>query len=129
MTALRASVIGTLRFWMRLTITSARQPSAGHVPVIDASYILERPTLTLKKGRLNGDTLLAISNAREGDIFINRTRLLPQEFSFVEYIHQLDSSSHILQLFCTAYLRHPSFFGRLFIVNLGFGDISKPERS
>ncbi|KZV69261.1 alpha/beta-hydrolase [Peniophora sp. CONT] len=39
------------------------------VPVVDGSYILERPTLTLGKGNVNAETLMVLTNANEAAIF------------------------------------------------------------
>ncbi|OAX44700.1 alpha/beta-hydrolase, partial [Rhizopogon vinicolor AM-OR11-026] len=55
------------------------------VPVVDGTFIVERPTVTIGKGRLNGERLLAVTNAHEGDLFVNQRMLLP----LTEYIKRL----------------------------------------
>jgi carboxylesterase type B len=42
------------------------------VPVVDGSFIRERPTESLKQGKVNGKALLSITNTNEGDIFVNQ---------------------------------------------------------
>ncbi|KAF7980350.1 hypothetical protein HWV62_38789 [Athelia sp. TMB] len=39
------------------------------VPVIDGHFIVERPTLTLERGIVNGKSLLSVTNAFEGRFF------------------------------------------------------------
>ncbi|KAH7888188.1 Alpha/Beta hydrolase protein [Phlebopus sp. FC_14] len=56
------------------------------VPVVDGTFIIERPTVTLSKGHLNGEALLAVTNANEGTEFVNQSMTL-------------DISEYILQLF------------------------------
>ncbi|KAG2365256.1 Alpha/Beta hydrolase protein [Suillus spraguei] len=46
------------------------------VPVVDGTFILERPTVTLRKGRLNGDYLLSVTNSHEGNYFVNQSTTL-----------------------------------------------------
>ncbi|KAG1753271.1 Alpha/Beta hydrolase protein [Suillus lakei] len=46
------------------------------VAVVDGTFILERPTVTINKGRLNGNYLLAITNSHEGNIFVDQTTTL-----------------------------------------------------
>jgi carboxylesterase type B len=43
------------------------------VPVVDGSFILERPTVTLSKGRLNGNSLLSVVNTHEGNILVDQS--------------------------------------------------------
>ncbi|KAG2743957.1 alpha/beta-hydrolase [Suillus brevipes Sb2] len=43
------------------------------VPVVDGSFIVERPTVTLSKGRLNGNALLAVVNTHEGNILVDQS--------------------------------------------------------
>ncbi|KAL4258871.1 Carboxylic ester hydrolase [Pleurotus pulmonarius] len=42
------------------------------VPVIDGEFITERPTQALKRGRINGRALLAMTNTREGNDFVDQ---------------------------------------------------------
>lgn len=46
------------------------------VPVVDGTFILERPTVTIRKGRLNGNYLLAMTNSHEGNSFVNQSTTL-----------------------------------------------------
>ncbi|KAG2358500.1 Alpha/Beta hydrolase protein [Suillus spraguei] len=46
------------------------------IPVVDGTFILERPTVTIRKGRLNGDYLLSVTNSHEGNIFVNQSMTL-----------------------------------------------------
>ncbi|KAI0733810.1 alpha/beta-hydrolase [Fomitopsis betulina] len=41
------------------------------VPVIDGTFIVERPTVTLEKRRVNGDMLLSVTNSYEGYTFVD----------------------------------------------------------
>ncbi|KAH7888217.1 Alpha/Beta hydrolase protein [Phlebopus sp. FC_14] len=56
------------------------------VPVVDGTFIIERPTVTIAKGRLNAEVLLAVTNVNEGTIFVNQSMTL-------------NTSEYILQLF------------------------------
>ncbi|EPS94949.1 hypothetical protein FOMPIDRAFT_1169187 [Fomitopsis schrenkii] len=42
-----------------------------YVPVIDGTFIIERPTVTLEKRRVNGEMLLSVTNGDEGYIFVD----------------------------------------------------------
>ncbi|KAG2751792.1 alpha/beta-hydrolase [Suillus brevipes Sb2] len=46
------------------------------VAVVDGTFIVERPTVTINRGRLNGNYLLAITNSHEGNIFVDQTTTL-----------------------------------------------------
>ncbi|KAE9408456.1 alpha/beta-hydrolase [Gymnopus androsaceus JB14] len=43
------------------------------VPVVDGTFITQRPTESLKQGKVNGKALLSITNTNEGVIFVNQT--------------------------------------------------------
>ncbi|KAK1229855.1 hypothetical protein PQX77_007073 [Marasmius sp. AFHP31] len=43
------------------------------VPVVDGTFIKQRPTQALKEGKVNGDAFLIIHNTNEGDFFVNQT--------------------------------------------------------
>ncbi|KAG1895878.1 Alpha/Beta hydrolase protein [Suillus fuscotomentosus] len=43
------------------------------IPVVDGTFIVERPTLTLSKGRLNGNHLLSVTNAHEGNVLVDQS--------------------------------------------------------
>ncbi|KAJ7235638.1 alpha beta-hydrolase [Mycena haematopus] len=42
------------------------------VPVIDGTFITQRPTLSLLEGKVNGEALLAVTNTFEGTLFVNQ---------------------------------------------------------
>ncbi|KAG1732243.1 Alpha/Beta hydrolase protein [Suillus paluster] len=46
------------------------------VPVVDGTFIVERPTVTISKGRLNANYLLAVTNSHEGNVFVNQSTTL-----------------------------------------------------
>ncbi|TFK73212.1 alpha/beta-hydrolase [Pluteus cervinus] len=41
------------------------------VPVVDGTFIVRRPSESLKMGRVNGEAVLAVTNAFEGTLFVN----------------------------------------------------------
>ncbi|KAJ3921731.1 Alpha/Beta hydrolase protein [Lentinula edodes] len=43
------------------------------VPVVDGSFITQRPTEAMKQGKVNGEALLAVTNSNEGFIFVNQS--------------------------------------------------------
>ncbi|KAL0578556.1 hypothetical protein V5O48_003457 [Marasmius crinis-equi] len=43
------------------------------VPVVDGTFIKQRPIEALKEGKVNGEALLAVTNTNEGDLFVNQT--------------------------------------------------------
>ncbi|KIK62492.1 hypothetical protein GYMLUDRAFT_41945 [Collybiopsis luxurians FD-317 M1] len=43
------------------------------VPVVDGTFITQRPTLSLKQGKVNGKALLAVTNANEGNVFVDQS--------------------------------------------------------
>ncbi|KAE9383198.1 alpha/beta-hydrolase, partial [Gymnopus androsaceus JB14] len=42
-------------------------------PVIDGSFITQRPTVALKEGKINGNAYLAVTNTNEGVLFVDAT--------------------------------------------------------
>ncbi|KAF7335518.1 COesterase domain-containing protein [Mycena venus] len=42
------------------------------VPVIDGTFITQRPTLSLLQGKVNGKALLSVTNTFEGTVFVNQ---------------------------------------------------------
>lgn len=56
------------------------------VPVVDGSFITERPTSTLKSGRLNGDALLVSSTANEGALFVPPHFFASNNVTLGEYV-------------------------------------------
>ncbi|THH19417.1 hypothetical protein EW146_g1764 [Bondarzewia mesenterica] len=59
------------------------------VPVVDEEFIVERPTETLNRLQVNGETLLAITNSHEGDLFVNATAVTSANLTLAEYVTQL----------------------------------------
>ncbi|KAF9060479.1 Alpha/Beta hydrolase protein [Rhodocollybia butyracea] len=43
------------------------------IPVVDGSFIRQRPTESLKQGKINGKALLSITNTNEGTVFVNQS--------------------------------------------------------
>jgi len=54
------------------------------VPVVDGTFITERPTVTLGRQVINGDVLLSVTNTFEGDGFA-----LPTETNTTDYVRQM----------------------------------------
>ncbi|EEB91272.1 hypothetical protein MPER_10398 [Moniliophthora perniciosa FA553] len=50
------------------------------VPVIDGTFIRQRATEALKQGKVNGEVLLAVTNADEGSSFVNQSDPLNATF-------------------------------------------------
>ncbi|KAJ4480186.1 Alpha/Beta hydrolase protein [Lentinula aciculospora] len=46
------------------------------VPVIDGSFITQRPTIALREGKINGHALLAVTNMNEGPLFVDQTGVI-----------------------------------------------------
>ncbi|KAI5117711.1 hypothetical protein M0805_003200 [Coniferiporia weirii] len=57
------------------------------VPVVDGSFIVERPMQTISRGILNGDTLLSVTNTFEGRTFVDSD--ITSNMSLSDYISQL----------------------------------------
>ncbi|KAE9407595.1 alpha/beta-hydrolase [Gymnopus androsaceus JB14] len=45
-------------------------------PVIDGSFITQRPTVALKEGKINGNAYLAVTNTNEGVLFVDATGVI-----------------------------------------------------
>ncbi|KAA1475659.1 alpha/beta-hydrolase [Dentipellis sp. KUC8613] len=58
-------------------------------PVVDGEFIIERPTVTLRRGRVNGEVLTVSTNADEGFIFALPASIAEGKFTLKEYITQL----------------------------------------
>ncbi|KAF7972538.1 hypothetical protein HWV62_17734 [Athelia sp. TMB] len=65
--ALDSDVLGLAN---ALIITSGFFGTVAFGPVVDGEFIIERPMLTLGRGRVNGDILLAVTNTFEGHNFV-----------------------------------------------------------
>ncbi|KAF7349907.1 Carboxylic ester hydrolase [Mycena venus] len=60
------------------------------VPVVDGTFIVERPSVTLNRGQRNGDALLVTTNSNEGAFFFVFPDVLTvNNFTLTEYITQL----------------------------------------
>ncbi|KAA1475665.1 alpha/beta-hydrolase [Dentipellis sp. KUC8613] len=58
-------------------------------PVVDGKVIVERPTVTLQRGRVNGEALIVSTNAHEGTLFAPPASITAANFTVEEYITQL----------------------------------------
>ena len=86
------------------------------VPVVDGTFIVERPTVTLAKGQVNGvrdnfgfifrhlmfsqQVLLAVCNQNEGDYFVDGNETL----TITDYVSQLFPDMTSLQVQEAAYI-------------------------
>ncbi|KAJ6491458.1 alpha/beta-hydrolase [Mycena vulgaris] len=59
------------------------------LPVIDESFIVERPSVTLQRGQVNGEMLLLITDADEGALFVNPDALVHNNLTLREYTRGL----------------------------------------
>ncbi|KAH8113786.1 cephalosporin esterase [Phellopilus nigrolimitatus] len=57
------------------------------VPVVDGTFIVERPTQTMARGKLNGDVLLGMTNVLEGFAFVSDD--ITSKMTLPEYVSQL----------------------------------------
>ncbi|KAG6830004.1 hypothetical protein H0H92_002695 [Tricholoma furcatifolium] len=57
------------------------------VPVVDGELIQERPTQALQQGKVNGEIALSVTNAFEGELFINPDT--PTDVDVANYVAQL----------------------------------------
>ncbi|KZP26483.1 alpha beta-hydrolase [Athelia psychrophila] len=58
-------------------------------PVIDGTFIVERPTDTLKKGLHNGDVLLSVTNSYEGRDFVDTSPAVTNITQFAQDVFPL----------------------------------------
>ncbi|EGN99360.1 hypothetical protein SERLA73DRAFT_108823 [Serpula lacrymans var. lacrymans S7.3] len=70
------------------------------VPVVDGTFIVERPSVTLAKGLANGEMLLTVGNSHEGHNFVN----LNETLTITDYVAQLYPDMTSLQVQEAAYL-------------------------
>ncbi|EIM89554.1 alpha/beta-hydrolase [Stereum hirsutum FP-91666 SS1] len=68
------------------------------VPVIDGDFSIERPIATLNKTQLNGEVLLAVTNAFEGNLFVNQTMFNGTNITLTDYVTQLFSRLNAEQI-------------------------------
>ncbi|KAF4615614.1 hypothetical protein D9613_012895 [Agrocybe pediades] len=59
------------------------------VPVVDGSFIAERPSKTLRRGSVNGEAVLVTSNTNEGVLFVPPSVIESNQFTLAEYVTQL----------------------------------------
>ncbi|KAL5531105.1 hypothetical protein ACEPAG_3981 [Sanghuangporus baumii] len=70
-----------------LVCNSTFYGTMAFTPVIDGVLITERPIDTIRKGSLNGRTLLSVTNSFEGKSFVNRN--ITAQMTLSQYIKQL----------------------------------------
>ncbi|KAG1731964.1 Alpha/Beta hydrolase protein [Suillus paluster] len=75
LSCLRAADVNTLQTLNHNINLNGFFGTATFVPVVDGDFILDRPTVMVSKGRLNGDYLLAITNSHEGNIFVDQSMI------------------------------------------------------
>ncbi|KAG2063071.1 alpha/beta-hydrolase, partial [Suillus decipiens] len=73
LSCVRAADVNTLQTLNYNTNLNGHHGTLTFVPVVDGTFIVEKPTVTLSKGRLNGNYLLAVVNSHEGNIFVNQS--------------------------------------------------------
>ncbi|KAK0215071.1 alpha/beta-hydrolase [Armillaria fumosa] len=59
------------------------------VPVVDGTFITERPMVTLQRGKVNGEALLVTTNSNEGSLFITPDVLIADKFTLSRYVTEL----------------------------------------
>ncbi|KAE9407596.1 alpha/beta-hydrolase [Gymnopus androsaceus JB14] len=70
---LRASDVNTLSTANTNIQAGAFFGTPVFCPVIDGSFITQRPTVALKEGKINGNAYLAVTNTNEGVLFVDAT--------------------------------------------------------
>ncbi|KAG2064949.1 alpha/beta-hydrolase [Suillus decipiens] len=73
LSCVRAADVNTLQTLNYNTNLNGHHGTLTFVPVVDGTFIVEKPTVTLIKGRLNGNYLLAVVNSHEGNIFVDQS--------------------------------------------------------
>ncbi|KAJ7201508.1 Alpha/Beta hydrolase protein, partial [Mycena rebaudengoi] len=58
--------------------------TANFVPVVDDTFITQRPQLSLAQKKVNGKALLAVTNAFEGTLFVDQSAALFPELGLTE---------------------------------------------
>ncbi|KAJ7600490.1 alpha/beta-hydrolase [Mycena floridula] len=59
------------------------------VPVVDETFIIESPTLTLSRGRANGKALVVSTNTNEGTFFVPAATIIAENFTLRSYTTEL----------------------------------------
>ncbi|CCM06694.1 uncharacterized protein FIBRA_08981 [Fibroporia radiculosa] len=73
LSCLRAADVNTLETLNLNIILEGFYGTFVFVPVVDGTFIVERPTVTITRGRLNTEVLLAVTNAHEGNVFVDQS--------------------------------------------------------
>ncbi|KAG0700092.1 Alpha/Beta hydrolase protein [Suillus ampliporus] len=76
LSCLRAADVNTLQ---TLNVNISLNVFFGTIvfaPVVDGTFIVERPTVTISKGRLNAKHLLAVTNSHEGNVLVDQSTTL-----------------------------------------------------
>ncbi|KAJ7448568.1 Alpha/Beta hydrolase protein [Mycena latifolia] len=84
------------------------------VPVVDGVFITQRPTISLLEGKVNGEALLAVTNAFEGNSFVDQS----VSVSAAQYSLNLFPRFSTLQA-ATVSLLYAGLGSQLFQVNAG----------
>ncbi|KAJ7630223.1 alpha/beta-hydrolase [Roridomyces roridus] len=59
------------------------------VPVVDGTFIMERPTETLQRGQVNGEMVLLTTTANEGALFVNPDAIVHNGLTLHDYARGL----------------------------------------
>ncbi|KAG1740867.1 Alpha/Beta hydrolase protein [Suillus paluster] len=73
LSCLRAADVNTLETLNYNINLNSFLGTVPFAPVVDGTFIVERPTVTISKGHLNGNYLLAVTNSHEGNLFVNQS--------------------------------------------------------
>ncbi|CCM06438.1 uncharacterized protein FIBRA_08700 [Fibroporia radiculosa] len=73
LSCLRAANVNRLQTLNLNIISKAFYGTTVFVPVVDGTFIIERPTVTIARGRLNTEVFLAVTNVHEGNILVNKS--------------------------------------------------------
>ncbi|KAG9310069.1 Alpha/Beta hydrolase protein [Chiua virens] len=85
LSCLRNTDIGMLSSINNQIESNGFHGTATFVPVVDGSFIVERPTITLGQGKHNGEALYSITNMDEGSLFVDQSLTISTE----QYISEL----------------------------------------
>ncbi|KIK45295.1 hypothetical protein CY34DRAFT_22614 [Suillus luteus UH-Slu-Lm8-n1] len=79
LSCLRAADVNTLQTLNYNININGFYGTSVFIPVVDGTFILERPTVTIRKGRLNSNRLFSVTNSQEGNLFVNQSTTLDIE--------------------------------------------------
>ncbi|KAF8451115.1 Alpha/Beta hydrolase protein [Boletus edulis BED1] len=85
LSCLRSADTGTLSNVNNQIESNGLYGTATFVPVVDGTFIIERPTVTLGKGKHNGEALYSVTNLNEGNQFVQKSLTM----SASQYISQM----------------------------------------